>query len=265
MKGKIMINPFKNRLAGKIFWITLFVMLWQGLVMSGAFSPMILPGIEVVIRAFAKGVKSGELAYAVGYSIKLIAYGLFIGIVLGTALAVLSSFSAVFESLTDTLINIAHPLPGIALLPLIILWIGTGEAAIIFIIIHSVTWPLALNLISGFKAVPEVLKKTAANYELNSLQTAIYVFLPASFPYFISGAKTGWARAWRALISAEMLFGATGGVGGIGWYIFKKRVFMDTPGIFAGLIVIIIIGILVEEFLFERIEKFTLDNWGMSR
>ncbi len=265
MKEKAIINPFKNRLAGRIFWIAVFIILWQGAVMSGAFSPMIFPGIDVVIKAFAQGLKSGELVFAVGYSMKLIAYGLFIGIALGTALAVLSSFSAAFESFADTLITIAHPLPGIALLPLIILWIGTGEAAIIFIIIHSVTWPLALNLISGFKAIPEVFKKTAANYELNSLQTAVYIFLPASFPYFISGIKTGWARAWRALISAEMLFGATGGFGGIGWYIFKKRVFMDTPGIFAGLIVIILIGILVEEFLFERLEKVTIGNWGMNR
>jgi len=265
MKEKATINPFKNRITGRIFWMSVFIVLWQGIAVSGVFSPMIFPGIDVIIKAFAQSVKNGELVKAVGYSLKLIGFGLLIGIVIGTSLAVLSSFSSIFESFVDTVITIAHPLPGIALLPLIILWAGTGEAAIIFIIIHSVTWPLALNLISGFKATPEVLKKTAANYELKPLQTAIYIYLPASFPYFISGIKTGWARAWRALISAEMLFGATGGIGGIGWFIFKKRVFMDTPGIFAGLAVIIVIGILVEEFLFERLEKLTVGNWGMSR
>ncbi|MHC1719180.1 MAG: ABC transporter permease [Clostridiaceae bacterium] len=264
MQAKAKINLFKNRITGRIFWIAVFVVLWQAVAMSGAFSPMIFPGIDIIIKALAQGLKNGDLVYAVGYSMKLIVYGLLIGIALGVALAVLSSTSAVFESFVDTVISIAHPLPGIAMLPLIILWIGTGEAAIIFIIIHSVTWPLVLNLITGFKAMPAVYKKTAANYELSSLQKAVYISLPASFPYFISGIKTGWARAWRALISAEMLFGATGGIGGIGWFIFKKRVFMDTPGIFAGLLVIIIIGILVEELLLEKLERCTLGKWGMS-
>jgi len=265
MQGKTIINHFKSRLAGRIFWISILIIIWQAVASSGAFSPLIFPEIQTILKAFVQGLKNGELLWSAGYSMKLIVYGLFIGILSGTALAVLSSFSVIFESFVDTVIAIAHPLPGIALLPLVILWAGTGETAIIFIIIHSVIWPLALNLISGFKSIPGVLEKTAANYELTPLQTAIYIYLPASFPYFISGVKTGWARAWRALISAEMLFGATGAVGGIGWFMYKKRVFMDTPGIFAGLIVIIIIGILVEEFIFVKIEKLTIGNWGISR
>jgi NitT/TauT family transport system permease protein len=264
MQEKARINPFKNRLAGRVFWVAVFLVIWQAVAASKAFSPLIFPGIDVILRSLGQNLKNGDLIFAVGYSMQLIAVGLILGIGLGVVLAVLSSFSAVFESFVDTVISIAHPLPGIALLPLIILWIGTGEAAIIFIIIHSVTWPLALNLISGFKAMPAVYKKAAANYELSSLQRAVHISLPASFPYFISGLKTGWARAWRALISAEMLFGATGGIGGIGWFIFKKRVFMDTPGIFAGLLVIIVIGILVEELLLERLEKATVNKWGMN-
>jgi len=61
-----------------------------------------------------------------------------------------------------------------------------------------------------------------------------------------------------------MIFGATGGKGGIGWYIFNKRVFMDTPGLFAGLIVIIIIGILVEDLAFGKLEETTIKKWGIS-
>jgi NitT/TauT family transport system permease protein len=88
--------------------------------------------------------------------------------------------------------------------------------------------------------------------------------IPAAFPYFLAGVKTGWARAWRAIIGAEMVFGAAGGTGGIGWFIFTKRVFMDTAGMFAGIFVIILIGILVEELILDQLEKKTVKKWGMS-
>ena len=164
----------------------------------------------------------------------------------------------------ETLVSIAHPLPGIALLPLIILWFGAGEISIIFIIVHSVVWPLVLNLLAGFKAIPKIYKQVGNNYGLNSLKIIRYIMLPASLPYFLTGMRISWARAWRALISAEMIFGAAGGKGGLGWFIFKNRVFMDTTGIFAGLIIIVVIGMLVEDLIFEKLEKVTIKKWGMT-
>jgi NitT/TauT family transport system permease protein len=92
----------------------------------------------------------------------------------------------------------------------------------------------------------------------------VWVDLPGAFPGFLSGLKIGWSRAWRALISAEMIFGATSGSGGIGWYLFQKRVFMDTAGLFGGLVVIMIIGIFMEGFLFRKLEERTLVKWGME-
>ena len=88
--------------------------------------------------------------------------------------------------------------------------------------------------------------------------------LPASMPYLLSGIKIGWARAWRALISAEMVFGAVGAKGGIGWYLLNQRTFMDTAGLFAGIILVVLIGIFVEDVLFSLIEARTLRQWGMK-
>jgi NitT/TauT family transport system permease protein len=80
----------------------------------------------------------------------------------------------------------------------------------------------------------------------------------------LAGLKSGWARGWGAAISAEMIFGASGGIGGIGWYIFNKRVFMDTAGVYAGLLIIIAVGIFVEDFVFGKIEKNTINKWGVA-
>ena len=102
------------------------------------------------------------------------------------------------------------------------------------------------------------------NYELGSVKKFIYIYLPGMMPAFISGMKTGWARAFRAAISAEMFFGAIGGTGGLGWYLVKKRAFLDTSGIFAGLIVIVFIGILFETIVFDKIERMTIERWGVK-
>jgi NitT/TauT family transport system permease protein len=73
----------------------------------------------------------------------------------------------------------------------------------------------------------------------------------------------GWVRAWRGLIAIEMIFGTTGSGAGIGWYIFMKRTNLNYAGMFAALIVIILIGIVMEYFVFQVIERKTVVKWGM--
>ncbi|MCD7797664.1 MAG: ABC transporter permease subunit [Clostridiales bacterium] len=92
------------------------------------------------------------------------------------------------------------------------------------------------------------------------------VFLSAALPRIFSGIKVGWARAWRGLISAEMIFGG-GGALGIGYYINDRRTQTDIAGVFATIIVIVIviIGTIVEYGLFRTIENKTLKKWGMTR
>ena len=92
-----------------------------------------------------------------------------------------------------------------------------------------------------------------------------HVYLPASFAYLLSGLKIGWARAWRGLISAEMIFGTTSKGAGIGWFIFIKRVNLDIAGVFAALLVIVLIGVVVEYLVFHVVEKQTIRKWGYVR
>jgi len=255
---------FINKIFIRIFWMAIFMLIWEMIYLSHSFSPLILPSLGTILKSMYSNLLSGELIKETLYSLNLIFKGLGIGIIISITLASLSFVSKLFEGLVETLTAIAHPLPGIALLPLIILWLGATPHAIVFIIIHSVVWPLALNTYSGFKSIPKVYRQIGENYELSILQIIYHILIPASLPYFLTGLKIGWARAWRALISAEMIFGATGENGGLGWFIFKRRVFMDTPGIFAGLIVIVLIGILVENLVIVNLEKLTIRKWGMS-
>ena len=135
----------------------------------------------------------------------------------------------------------------------------------VFIIVHSVIWPVSRSIIDGFRSTPEVYIEHGQNMGLSMIRLIMDIYLPASLPSILSGLKVGWARAWRALISAEMIFGVSGAVGGLGWFIYVKRYQMDTAGTFAALVVIMIIGILIEHLLFNSLEKHTIRKWGMIK
>lgn len=260
MKSKIWEKQWLKRL----LWILLFAIIWQTITVFNWANPALLPPLSQIFGSLNQSLYSGEMLQATWLSLKLILGGLLIGMLVALLLAGLSMVSKIGQSFTDTVTAIAHPLPGIALLPVIILWLGTGSEAILFIIIHSVVWPMTLNLLAGFRSIPAIYREVGRNIGLNPLQNTGLIMIPASMPFLLAGLKIGWARAWRALISAEMIFGAAGGEGGLGWYIFKRRVFMDTPGIYAGIIVIVIIGILVEDVFFHQVERLTVKKWGMS-
>lgn len=260
MKNKVYLQGYKL----KAIWVILALIIWESIARFSSVTNLAFPSLTLIAKALVNSIISGEIISQMLFSIGLILFGLIIAIIIGLILSSLSIINPIVENLVDTCISIFHPLPGIALLPLIILWIGTGSKAVVFIIIHSVLWPMILNMVAGFKAIPQVYKKIGRNYEFSTGKIISKIYIPASLPYIIAGLKIGWARAWRAAISAEMIFGATGGKGGIGWYIFNKRVFMDTPGLFAGLIVIIIIGILVEDLAFGKLEETTIKKWGIS-
>ena len=90
------------------------------------------------------------------------------------------------------------------------------------------------------------------------------ILVPAAFPSIMTGLKIGWAFAWRTLIAAELVFGVSSGQGGLGWFIFENRNLLDIPAVFAGLLTVIVIGLIVENVVFQTIERHTILKWGMK-
>ncbi len=245
-------------------WIFLLILLWVALIRIGGFSPLILPSPRDVLKALYEGFTQGNLGWQILISMGLVLTGLTAASVSALLFFLVSVSSRAGKSFIETLTIIFHPLAGIALLPVVILWFGTGALSIVFIILHSALWPMVTNLSAGYQSLPETYLMVGRNYELSKWRMSTKIILPGSLPYILAGLKISWSRSWRALISAEMIFGAVFKTGGVGWYIFSRRVFMDTPGMFAGITVVIIIGILMEDLFFGILEKKTVLKWGMS-
>jgi len=249
--------------ATKVSFLVALFLLWEFLP-TWTQSDKIIPPFHEVIKAFWVNLWTGDLLKHVGYSLELIFTGIAIGILLAFVLTALCIISKRFNDVMDVVISIMHPLPGIALLPVVMLLAGLGAKSIVIIIIHSILWPLIVNALAGFNSIPKIQTELGKNLGMKGLKLIWLVMIPNAFPYILSGIKIAWARSWRALVSAEMVFGASGMIGGLGWYIYKTRFFMDVSGMFAGLISVIIIGMVVDELVLKSIERNTVQKWGMS-
>ncbi|TWI61605.1 NitT/TauT family transport system permease protein [Pseudoduganella lurida] len=224
---------------------------------------LLLPTFMQTARAFVDGIVTGELVEKIEVSLAVLVQGYAAGIALAFVLTALAVSTRLGRDLLETLVAMFNPLPAIALLPLAMLWLGLGKASLVFVIVHAVLWPLALGTYAGFRAVPSTLRMAGRNYGLTGLPFVVQILVPAALPAIVSGLKIGWAFAWRTLIAAELVFGASSGKGGLGWYIFQNRNELYTDKVFAGLAAVILIGLAVEHLLFATLERTTVQRWGM--
>jgi NitT/TauT family transport system permease protein len=251
-------------LVRRLFILVVIATAWQ-LYARWIDNPLMFPTFFDMVEAFADTVRRGEmLQYAWG-SLKVLVIGYAAGVACATILTMLAVSTRIGNDLLATVTAMFNPLPAIALLPLALLWFGLGTPSLVFVLIHAVLWPLALNTHSGFLSVSETLRMVGRNSGLTGLNYIARILIPAAFPSILTGLKIGWAFAWRTLIAAELVFGAGGGGGGLGWFIFQSRNELLTANVFAGLTAVIIIGLLVESVIFRSIEVRTVRKWGMQR
>ncbi|WP_250453760.1 ABC transporter permease [Caballeronia sp. ATUFL_M2_KS44] len=225
---------------------------------------LLLPTFSATCIAFVQGILSGELIEKVAISMSVLLRGYFLGAALAFVLTSLAVSTRIGRDILSMLTAMFNPLPSIALLPLALLWFGLGTGSLLFVLVHSVLWPLALNTYAGFQAVPATLRMTGRNYGLTGLRHVVLILVPAALPSILAGLRVGWAFAWRTLIAAELVFGASSGKGGLGWYIFQNRNELYTDRVFAGLAAVIVIGLAVEHLVFDTIERVTVRRWGVQ-
>ncbi|WGD31549.1 ABC transporter permease [Ancylobacter sp. WKF20] len=225
---------------------------------------LLLPTFLETLQALWDTTRTGELPDRVLASLIVLLSGYGIGVAIAALITALAALSRWGESLLGLLTSMFNPLPAIALLPVALLWFGVGTSSLVFVIVHAVLWPLALACHTGFRAVPPTLRMAGRNIGLSGPSYVIALLVPAALPHILSGLRLGWAFAWRTLIAAEMVFGASARAGGLGWFIFTNRAQLETANVFAGLLAVILIGLLVEALIFTTITRLTVQRWGQD-
>lgn len=250
-------------LIAKIIFVVAVIVFWQ--LYANYRNIMGFPPLDkILIKLFTcvTDTNRSVLSY-LGSSLLMILKGLGLGAVFAVIFSGLSMANEVFNSIYNLIISVFDLLPGVALLPILMITIGANDTSILILVIHSVLWPMSRNIIDGFRTIPKLYIEEGKNLGLSKFRMIIDIYIPASFASTLSGIKVGWARAWRGLISAEMIFGAAQSAG-IGVFINNARtVWIDYPAVYAALLLIIVVGVIVEYGCFKTVEKLTVRKWGM--
>lgn len=225
-------------------------------------NPLLFPTFLETVGSLVSHSVDGTLPLRVWSSVQTLLIGYACGVALAAVMTVIAINTRIGTDLLETLTAMFNPLPAIALLPLALIWFGLGRGSVVFVLVHSVLWAVALNTHAGFLGVSPTLRMVGRNAELKGIKYVRLILVPAAFPSILTGLKIGWAFAWRTLIAAELVFGVSSGQGGIGWFIFENRNMMDTSAVFAGLLAVIIIGLIVENLIFRTVERRTIRRWG---
>lgn len=247
----------------KTILILALMALWEGYA-RWLDNPLLFPTFSATLSALASGIVSGQIPRAAAFTLSLLLRGYLLGLLLAGVLVTAAVTWRLGADLLETLSAMFNPLPSVALLPLALIWFGLGNAGVIFVLVHAVLWAVALNTYAGVKGLSPTLRMVGQNYGLSTLGYITRVLIPGAFPSLLTGAKVGWAFAWRTLIAAELVFGVTSGSGGLGWYVYEQKNLLRIPEVFAGLLTVTLFGLFVEHVIFRTIEVRTIRRWGMQ-
>lgn len=240
------------------------LLLWQGYIWVANIPPLLLPSPVVVLQTLVQETLNGKLLGVTLNTLLVLFEGLVIGIGIGTGLVILANTFRLGRTLVEVLAAILSPLPGVAVLPLLMIWFGLTPTSLLLAVVLATIWPIALNMDTGFATINPTLLMVGRNLGLNRPKQIRDVMLPAALPSILTGIRSAWAFGWRTVIAAELIFGVSGSQGGLAWYINDSRYYLRTPNVFAGLVMIALLGILIDA-VFLAIEQRTLEKWGMKR
>ena len=248
-----------NLLGKKIAFYIAIIIVWQAIDSADIWPDNIFPSPIEVGEDLIYGISDGSLFYGIGTSMWRLILGLAIAIGGGMILGI---FMARVETVNQTIGSLVlglQSIPSVAWVPLAILWFGLTDAGIIFVTAIGAIFAVTINVYTGVKNIDPSYIEAARNMGAKGSQLITTVLIPAAFPYMITGFKQGWAFAWRGVIGAELLFSFLG----LGFLLNVGRQLNDVSQVIAMMLVIMGIGILIDGFVFKRIEDKVMSRWGL--
>jgi ABC-type nitrate/sulfonate/bicarbonate transport system permease component len=221
-------------------------------------SPIFLSYPTAVVKAGARMIASGELLRALASSLQTLVIGFVIAAAAGIVLGLLIGRYRVIDAATDWLINALYATPLVAVIPLVILWLGLGDAAKLFIVTILTVFPVLINTAAGVRNVPRALIDVSTAFAANERQVFVKIILPSVVPYMMTGLRLGIGRAIIGMVVAEFFTAITG----LGALIVKYGNQYDTASMFVPILVLMLLGILLTSLVRRAEEHFA--PWRMS-
>jgi sulfonate transport system permease protein len=203
-------------------------------------------------------IKSGELFKHLGISIYRVIQGYLLGATLGILIGILIGLFKVAEEAFSLIFGLLRPIPIIAWMPVLILWLGIDEASKITVIAIGSFWPVLLNVVDGIKNVDKKYLEVARILEKSKFDTLIKIVLPSALPSIFTGLRVGIGIAWMCVVGAELIAASSG----IGYLIMYSRELLQSDVMFVGVFSIGITGLLIDWLL--KIIELRLLRWNVN-
>ena len=217
------------------------LLIWEAVVQLFAVKPIFLPSVSLVITTLWAMIWDGTLPWNSVVTVLRILTGFLAAVVTGVAMGMAMALSRTVQNMCDPLIAALYPLPKITLIPLLIIWLGSGEAYKFIVIAFTAFFPIVINTYIGLRQVDGDLIKAARDLGANERRIQLEVMLPAALPSIFAGFRLAMGVAIILTVAAEMIASQDG----LGRVLIEAGAILETEKVFATLFVMGILGIVV--------------------
>jgi len=222
----------------RVFSIVALIVLWEGLARSGAFTPFVLPSLSSVIVRIWTDALSGDLLINTGLTVYRALAGFLICTVLGILIGLAMSRNVIASWFFDPIVSVGFPMPKVAFLPVVILWLGVYDVSKITMVVIDAIFPVIAATVLAIRGVEKELIWSARNMGATDRELTWQIILPASLPQILTGLQVALPISMIVAVVAEMLMGGYG----LGGAMMTASRFADSRGVFAGIVEIAIVG-----------------------
>ncbi len=218
--------------------IVLLALAWETLAASGTVTPFQLPRLSAVLARICTDAVAGDLALNAALTLYRALVGFSIAALAGVLLGMAMSRNVAVRWLFDPIVSVGFPMPKIAFLPVMMLWLGVYDLSKIAMVVLDAIFPVVAATVAGIAGVDRHLLWSARNMGASEREVAWQVMLPAAFPQIMTGLQVALPIALIVAVVAEMLMGGYG----LGGAMVHASRFADSRGVFAGIVEIAVIG-----------------------
>lgn len=205
----------------------------------------LVPTIPSIASFFWHGIDNGLITSALGASLVRVALGYAIGCAAAILIGSVRGWFRIVGYLLDPIIDCMRPVPALAYIPLVILWVGIGETSRVLVIALASFLSCVVSVTAGMREVPEVYVDAARTLGADRREVFATIALPVSIPYIFAGLRVALGAAWGTLVAAELIAAQNG----LGFLLQSGQQFFDTKQVISALVVIGIVGFLMDAVL----------------
>jgi NitT/TauT family transport system permease protein len=223
--------------------IAAVLLVWELLVRVNGIAPIYLPAPSSILRYLVAMILDGSLPYNLAITFLRIIAGFGVAAITGILVGIAMGMSPLTARIIDPWIAALYPLPKISLIPLLIIWLGTGEAYKIVISAITAFFPIAISTVAAIREVDRGLVKAAKDLGANARQIQLKIVIPAALPGIFAGLQLGMGVTIILVVAAEMIGGSS--QGGMGYLLIHAGQVMEAEKVFAGLIALAVFGAVI--------------------